>query len=155
MIAPKAGAAAEAVDVTYTAEALARSGDLAAAAGTASLPVFGLYAGRESAVTVVLTFVDGEVRWVVPEPMNAPSSAYIDNCFIVGAQDSTQFQRIELDGRVSRGSANVPTYTSFHHNIEPGKTGWLAAFNAIDAGDVPQIECIVTEMDASGRLIKD
>ena len=59
VIAPKTGAAAEAVDVTYTAAVIARSGDLAVAAGTATLPVFGLYAERENAVTVVLTFVDG------------------------------------------------------------------------------------------------
>ncbi len=73
----------------------------------------------------------------------------------MGAQDSPSYQPIELDDRVSRGSGNVPTYTSFHHNIEPGKTGWLAEFNAIDANGVPQIESIVTEMDASGRVIKE
>ena len=97
--------------------------------------------------------VDGEARWVVPEPMNAYSSARIDNGLVVGAQDSSSYQRIELDDRVSRGSGNVPTYTSFHHNIEPRQTGSLAEFNAIDANGMPQIESIVTEINASGRVI--
>ncbi len=64
VIVPKAGAAAEAVNITYTAAALARSGDLAAGTGTASLPVFGLHAGPENSVTVVLTFVDGSRQYL-------------------------------------------------------------------------------------------
>ena len=212
VINPKAGAAALAVDVTYSAQALERQGNLTAAAGAATLPVFGLYAGRTNAVAIIVTFVDGsrqtlsasvaappysdtnagldrpllkkalaaphalgysffflksgisgpvvvdvdgEVRWVVPEPMNAYSSAFVDNGFIVGAPDSRQFQRIELDGRVSRSSVDVPRYTAFHHNIERGKTGWLAEFDAIDANGIPQIESIVTEIDASGRVLKE
>jgi hypothetical protein len=58
-ITPKGGAAALAVDVTYRAQAPARSGNLTAAAGEATLPVFGLYAGRTNAVAVIVTFVDG------------------------------------------------------------------------------------------------
>lgn len=212
VIAPKAGAASKAVDVTYTAAALSRAGYLSAANGSATLPVFGLYAGRTNAVTVTIKFiddsrqqlvlslvsppyvdtnavfdrptlkktltapnpigfsffylksriggpmvidVDGEVRWTAPVATHAYSSAFIENGFFVGAPDSTRFQRIELDGRTTASSVVAPAYTAFHHNIDPGKTGWLAAFDAVDENGGPRIESIVTEIDASGAVLKE
>jgi len=212
VIEPKASAASKSVDVTYSAAALARAGHLSASSGTATLPVFGLYAGRTNPVKVTIKFkddsrqqlslnldappyvdangifdrptlrktlttpnplgfsffylksgsngptvidVDGEVRWAAPVTMNAYSSAFIQNGFSVGSQKDTSFQRLELDGRTTVSSVVAPTYTKFHHNIDPGKIGWLAEFDAIDENGRPRIESIVTEIDASGAVLKE
>ena len=104
----------------------------------------------------VVIDVDGEVRWTAPVGMNAYSSAFVQNGFVVGAPDSVMFQRIDLDGRTTSSTVLASSYTAFHHNIDPGKVGWLGEFDALYADGRRNIESIVTEFDTStGAVLKE
>jgi hypothetical protein len=103
----------------------------------------------------VVVDTDGEVRWVVPGTMNSTSSLLYNNAFIIGDQASLRLQRLELDGTVVNmllgGASDL---TSFHHNIDRGKTGLLAEVNATDNG-VSIIETKLVEFNpTSGAILK-
>lgn len=111
---------------------------------------------KSGRVGPVVIDIDGEVRWIAPVAMNAYSSAFIQNGFVVGATDSLRFQRIELDGRSSASTVIAPSYTAFHHNIDPGKLGWLGQFDALYPDGRRKIESLVTEFDPStGAVLKE
>jgi len=44
----------------------------------------------------------GAVRWVSPDVGDSTSTAFLDNGFEIGSQDSTVLTRVEVDGRVGR-----------------------------------------------------
>ncbi len=73
MIEPKEGSASNPVNVTYRASALERRGYLTT--DTATLPVFGLYAGHMNRVFLQLEFADGSIQELVI-PITTP--AYVD-----------------------------------------------------------------------------
>lgn len=209
-IAPRPGAVAAPVAVSYLRAAMESRGYLAAGRNTASLPVFGLYAGGFNQVRLSLQFVDGSVRdidlemttpaytdpdnvytqptvvrkaasaiglgfsyiflksalsgpvivdidgavrWVGPAGLNAYSSAFEADGFIVGATNVASFSRLRLDGlQADPVVLQAPSFTAFHHNISPGKNGWLGEFDAVTAG-VPNIESIIAEFDAMGNVV--
>lgn len=209
-IEPRAGAVAAPVTVSYSRAALESRGYLATGRTTASLPVFGLYAGASNQVRLSLQFsdgsvrdidleltapayadpdgvysqptvlrkatspagvgfsymylksaqsgpvivdIDGAVRWVGPAGLNAYSSAFEADGFVVGAQNAASFIRLRLDGQQAAAvTLDAPTFTAFHHNISPGKNGWLGEFDAIESG-VRNIESIMAEFDAAGRIV--
>src|SRR4051812_5752799 len=59
VIAPRPGASAKPVNVTYSVAALARRGYSLAADGSLGFPLFGLYAGSTNTITIQLEFRDG------------------------------------------------------------------------------------------------
>ena len=207
IIAPRSGATASAVDVSYSAAALARRGYTGSAAIT--VPVFGLYAGQTNRVSIELRFkdgstrqwqldvdapaysdphytspiirkartvetsmgfsymllksgwggpvvvdTDGQVRWVGTQITNSFSTAFHQNAFVMGQQKSTGLLIQELDGSTRTATVASSIYTNFHHNLDPGKTGLLAEFDA-NIGGVATLESIVAEIDSAGVVLKE
>ena len=95
---------------------------------------------------------DGEIRWSMAGGPNSGSSAFDNNGFVIGDQNSLHFKRIELDGSISDSVVLAPL-ENFHHNIDPGKTGLLAEFDEVVNG-TRNWENILVEFDVSGEVIK-
>ncbi len=90
---------------------------------------FDFIALKSMRASVVVVDTDGEVRWV---GTSTPSAATIftGNGFVVGSPTSTQVARLELDGEVAGAQVDDPSLVEFTHNIDPGKVGLLAEFDA-------------------------
>jgi hypothetical protein len=98
----------------------------------------------------VVVDTDGEVRWVTEGVPNAFSTLFTENGFIIGAIDSTEILRAELDGTVTPGQLATTNYSQFHHNIDPGRDGYLGEF------DTPSdIESQLAEFNAAGEILKE
>ena len=97
---------------------------------------------------------DGEVRWLGdPTVPVSASSIFLDGGFVVGDNSSLQITRMELDGTSTRGQVLEPTYTDFHHNIDLGKRGLLAEFDAVENG-VSYMETILAEIQPDGQILE-
>ena len=59
IIQPKAGSASQAVDVTYSADALTERNYLSVGSNTLTMPIYCLYAGYTNRVTLNFSFLDG------------------------------------------------------------------------------------------------
>jgi hypothetical protein len=59
-------------------------------------------------------------------------------------------RRLELDGTETAATLSSPTYTKFHHNIDPGKTGLLGEFDTLSDRD-----STIGEFTFSGGLLKE
>lgn len=108
---------------------------------------------KSSLGSPVVIDTDGEIRWLGVSMTNSSSSIFQDNGFIVGDQESLTLQRLDLDGSISRSAVDSSELTNFHHNIDPGKQGLLAEFDAI-VGGVPKTESTLAEISTSGNVIK-
>lgn len=95
---------------------------------------------------------DGALRWVstigVPNALTGASIFYKGTVY---AGISTTLYRVDLDGTVTMladyaASHNV---TSFHHNIEAGKTGLM-----VEVDTTTQLESTLMEVDFSGNVVK-
>ena len=108
---------------------------------------FDFFAMKSTLDSVVVVDTDGMVRWV---GNGTPSQAVIfDNGgFIVGSQSSAQFQRLELDGTSTGGQVGDPAVLDFTHNIDPGKSGFLAEFDI--TGDA---DATVEEITRDGAVL--
>src|SRR6266508_3172140 len=115
---------------------------------------FNFFAMKSGFGTPIVIDTDGEIRWVGVGTTSSFSTIFQDNAFVVGAQDSRMFSRIELDGSSREASLIPATYTAFHHNIDPGKHGLLAEVNALNGG-VANIESILAEFTDAGAVIKE
>ncbi len=98
----------------------------------------------------VVIDTDGEIRWTVPGPLYAISSAFDGSAFILGDPLSTGVRRLELDGRIASYTVAAP-YTYFHHNLEPGKYGYLGEFDWV-MESVTLWESILVEFGAQGEV---
>lgn len=74
VIAPKSGAMARPVDVTYTAAALSRLGHVSSGSSV-KLPVFGLYANHANQVTLELAYADGSRQ---EKKLDLQTTAYVE-----------------------------------------------------------------------------
>lgn len=97
---------------------------------------------------------DGEIRWVAPTVMNAFSSAFEGDGFIVGDPASLGFSRLGLDGKVSVGTVVAASKTKFHHSIDHGKVGLLIELDGTSGG-IPIIESSLTEIGPKGNVLKE
>lgn len=98
---------------------------------------------------------DAEVRWVAPANINAISSTFSENRFVIGSPSSLAFDYMELDG--SRSSAIISPsayYTNFHHNVEKGKSGFLGELDAVRAG-ISSPESVIVDFNQNGTLAKE
>ena len=84
----------------------------------------------------VIIDTDGAVRWVGPAIANSTSTAFFDNAFEIGSQDSTVLTRIELDGTVGQVTLDATDYLNFHHNIDAG-----ASANREQAAETAPLRC--------------
>jgi hypothetical protein len=95
---------------------------------------------------------DAEIRWVAPGVTNGMSSAYENGEFVIGDPASATVHQLQLDGTLSSSPVPSPTYTNFHHNIDPGNRGLLAGVNTQSAG-VSNIESTVVEITPGGDVL--
>ncbi len=97
---------------------------------------------------------DGQMRWAGSTPGDSFSSLLGADAFYVGDQDAPLLHQVDVDGSVRSSRLDDPRFTSFHHDLAPGKTGFLAELDA-EVGGVRLIESILAEIDISGRVLKE
>ena len=99
----------------------------------------------------VILDTDGELRWVSPINMRSAlgaGSQFINNA--VYETDGATLNRVELDGATSVvADYSSQRVVSFHHNIDPGKTGML-----LEADTTSYYESVIMEVDFSGNVLK-
>lgn len=102
----------------------------------------------------VIVDTDGHVRWAVPGTLNAMSSAFTGDGFVVGSTDAPVVRRIGLDGASSEASLQSATFLDFHHNIDPGKSGLLIEVNTVVDG-VTNVMSTLAEIAPDGTVLKE
>jgi len=115
---------------------------------------FDYFAIKSGLGTPVVVDTDGEVRWAGTGITSSVTSLYKDNGFVIGRQQSTQMSRLEFDNTMTTVTVNSPTYTAFHHNLDPGKTGVLAEFDGIVDG-LASVESIAAEVTLAGAVTRE
>jgi hypothetical protein len=115
---------------------------------------FDYFYAKSQLGTPVIIDSDAEIRWVGHSIANSTSSLWTGNAFIVGSAVSTTLSRLELDGTIRANFLPVSSYTFFHHNIDPGKTGLLIEPDAT-VGGVKVVESIVSEVGIDGTFVKE
>jgi arylsulfate sulfotransferase len=101
----------------------------------------------------VIVDTDAQIRWVVPGIYDALSTAYQNGEFVIGDPAAPTVYRLQLDGTVTESPVASATYVDFHHNIDPGKLGLLAEFDA-KSGGVESIESTVAEITDIGTVLE-
>jgi arylsulfate sulfotransferase len=111
---------------------------------------------------------DGNVRWaytyadsrIFTGPFSPESSAWYDNGFLVGGIDTLGMARIQLDGSftyVATANFAAQNISTFHHNMEKGKAGYLALpnYQALPNISTGNIESDVIEFNPdTGEVLK-
>jgi arylsulfate sulfotransferase len=88
---------------------------------------FDFFAMKSNLGTPVIVDTDGEIRWVGgPGTASGLASIFTDNGFVIGDQKSMATYRLELNGSFTEAVLTTPNYSSYNHNIDPGKVGFLA-----------------------------
>jgi arylsulfate sulfotransferase len=100
----------------------------------------------------IIVDTDAEIRWAVPGVANALSTALEKDEFVIGDPSTPTVYRLRLDGTLDQSPVDSSSYTMFHHNIDPGKQGFLAEFNATING-VDNIETNVAEISDQGAVL--
>lgn len=104
--------------------------------------------------TPVVLDTDGNLRWAGTDPNNSISSLFGGDAFFVGSAATPELYRVELNGSYGARPLASSRYTNFHHDLSPGKTGFLAELDALEGG-VPRIESVLAEISATGDVIKE
>jgi arylsulfate sulfotransferase len=99
----------------------------------------------------VIIDTDGEIRWAAPGIQISPSSAFRGDEFIIGDPGRPTVYRLRLDGNIRQADLPSGTYTDFNHNINRGKSGFLAEVDATGSG-VASIESNVIEFQDSSSI---
>jgi arylsulfate sulfotransferase len=102
----------------------------------------------------VVIDTDGYLRWSAAGIADSTSTMFSDGIFHVGSQRSPVLHRMDIDGSFTSVPVGAPSYTDFHHELAPGKTGMLAALNTVEDG-VARIESNLVEIDANGRVLRE
>jgi arylsulfate sulfotransferase len=105
-----------------------------------------------SPASPVVVDTDAEIRWVAPGLGDAMSSIFQNDEFIVGDETTPTLYRLRLDGTLTQSTLASPTYTMFHHNIDPGKIGLFAEVNAVSGG-VVNYQTTVAEITEFGAVL--
>jgi arylsulfate sulfotransferase len=111
---------------------------------------FDFFAIKSAIEPLLIVDTDAEVRWI-GTGMPSPAVLFENNGFVIGDPTgiSLDGQRLELDGRLTTFLVSQPGYVDFHHNIDPGKVGWLAEFNTTTS-----FETTLTEIGPSGEVLQ-
>lgn len=112
---------------------------------------FNYFAIKSSLGTPVILDTDGEVRWVSSGVSNSGSSIFVGDQFVVGDSAQPELYQLNLGGGMAQEalSAQVPSVTSFHHNIDPGKQGLFIELNTTaDSGSQAE------EITNTGTVLK-
>lgn len=119
---------------------------------------FDYFALQSGSGTPAIYDTDGQLRWVgVPPVVNAAHSVFKAGGFVIGGSDgisSMMLTRLELDGTSTSKLLVAPPYINFHHNLDFGKFGYLAEFDALING-VNYIETNLAEIADDGSVISN
>jgi len=123
-------------------------------ARTATPIGFDFVAIKSALTTPVVIDTDGNIRWIGAGVSYSASTTFSNNAFFIGAQKTTSMAKIEFDG--SSSSVVVPSniYTNFHHELNLGKTGFLAEFDGT-MNNVKILESILVEINEKGEVLKE
>jgi arylsulfate sulfotransferase len=101
----------------------------------------------------VVIDTDGHVRWVGPGITQTLSTDYADGGFVMASDTSPDLYRVDLDGTWS-STANFASsgVTTFFHDIEAGKTGFLGNVDG-NIGGVFQMESTALEFQPDGTVV--
>ncbi len=111
-----------------------------------------IYAKSRIASPVIID-TDGEIRWILPALSFADSSLFDGTSFVIGSNETLDLYRVQFDGTVTPFALAGP-YAYFHHNMEPGKFGYLGEVDA-RVGGVVNFENLLVEFDPQGAVIKE
>lgn len=101
--------------------------------------------------TPIVVDTDGEIRWATANIRYGASLALKDNLMLVGDDQSPTFKLVDFDGSAAAGIVRSATVNNFHHNIDLGKSGFLAEFDTTIGGE-KHIESQVSEIDLTGKV---
>lgn len=102
----------------------------------------------------VILDTDGRMRWAATGLDNSFSSLLGADAFYVGDGGAPVLHRVDVDGSVRGNALGDARYTAFHHELAPGKTGFLAQLDVSENG-VLRLESTLAEIDAGGRVLKE
>ncbi len=106
----------------------------------------------------IILDVDGEVRWQSTLAGESVRSVYFDGSgFLEGELNGSKVFRISLGGDVTQSNALADLrYYGFHHDIEPGKQGFLATVGFLDTTDPANVinrpESVLIETTPQGGI---
>ncbi|HET9182654.1 MAG TPA: aryl-sulfate sulfotransferase [Candidatus Angelobacter sp.] len=103
----------------------------------------------------IIIDTDGEIRWAAPGIANATSSALNGDEFIIGDPTTPTLYRLRLDGTISDAELPSSSFTDFHHNIEPGKSGFLGEVDAASGGVKSLASNIIEFQDSNVTSIQN
>lgn len=104
--------------------------------------------------TPAVVDTDGNLRWIGTGLSDSMASLFDTDAFFVGALNTPQLFRIELDGTYAAFPIKSASYTNFHHDLVRGKTGLLAEFNAVEGGTT-RIGSTLAEISPTGEVLKE
>jgi arylsulfate sulfotransferase len=99
----------------------------------------------------VVIDTDAEIRWVAPGISNSSASVFSGDEFIIGDPGQPTVYSLRLDGNITQGALPSSTFADFHHDIDPGRYGFLAEVDA-SSGGVASIESNVIEIADSSAI---
>jgi arylsulfate sulfotransferase len=115
---------------------------------------FDFFMLKSSITGPVVVDTDGEVRWIGTDASKGFVSAFSDNGIVIGAPDSLQITRQELDGKISTTTlAYAPGGKGFHHNIDPGKIGQFGELDPVEQGG-SNVETTLVEFTPDGATVQ-
>ncbi len=113
---------------------------------------FDFFVMKSALGSPVVVDTDAAIRWVVPFRNSAFSSAFQYNEFVIGDRTSPTLYRLQLDGTLSQSPLQPSIYTSFFHNIDPGKLGLFADVDT-DIDGVAHFESTLAEITTGGMTL--
>lgn len=126
--------------------------DIRRARGAAS-PGFDYMLIRNGVSSPVIIDTDGQLRWVGVGLADSFSSLFGADAFYIGDQLNPLLHRMDVDGSLRSSVVSDSRYTNFHHELAPGKTGFLGQFDVRENGIV-RLESTLAEVDNAGRVLK-
>jgi len=103
--------------------------------------------GRCSDFSPTIIDTDGALRWVGPAGISASESIFFHNAFYIIR--GVILYRIDLDGTVTNLHSYSGIALRFHHNIDPGKEGFILEFDSTS-----YYESMFMEVDTAGNILK-
>lgn len=127
--------------------------DIRRARGAGS-PGFDYMLVRNGLTSPVVIDTDGQLRWVGVGLADSVSSLFGGDAFYIGDASNPLLHRMDVDGSLRSSVLSDNRLSNFHHELAPGKTGFLGQFDVRDNG-VLRLESTLAEVDSGGRVIKE
>lgn len=126
--------------------------DIRRARGAAS-PGFDYMLIRNGLSAPVVVDTDGQLRWVGVGLADSISSLFGGDAFYIGDASNPLLHRMDVDGTFRSSILSDNRLSNFHHELAPGKTGFLGQFD-VRENNILRLESTLAEIDSAGRVIK-